>query len=48
VLPDKEGKAYTVRYDAVDAMLLNEFPKAHRKAQQQEAAITQLKKDFET
>jgi hypothetical protein len=25
VLPDKEGKPYTVRYDAVNAMLLNEF-----------------------
>src|SRR5207248_2592900 len=27
VLPDKEGKPYTVRYDAVNAMLLNEFLK---------------------
>ena len=31
VLPDKEGKPYTVRYDAVNAMLLNEFLKEHRK-----------------
>ena len=30
VLPDKEGKPYTVRYDAVNAMLLNEFLKEHR------------------
>src|SRR5438105_7708979 len=37
---------YTVRYDAVNAMLLNEFLKAHRKAQEQEATITELKKDF--
>ena len=29
VLPDKEGKPYTVRYDAVNAMLLNEFLKEH-------------------
>jgi hypothetical protein len=46
VLPDKEGKPYTVRYDAVNAMLLNEFLKQHRKVEQQEAMITQLKKDF--
>ena len=46
VLPDKEGKPYSVRYDAVNAMLLNEFLKEHRKVQEQEASITQLKKDF--
>jgi hypothetical protein len=46
VVRDKNGEIYTVRYDAVNAMLLNEFLKAHRKAQQQEATITQLKKDF--
>ena len=48
VLPDKEGKPYTVRYDAVNAMLLNEFLKEHRKVEQQQATITQLKKDFGT
>jgi hypothetical protein len=47
VVLDKEGKPYTVRYDAVNAMLLNEFLKEHRKVEQQEATITQLKKDFE-
>ena len=31
VVRDKEGKPYTVRYDAVNAMLLNEFLKEHRK-----------------
>ena len=31
MLPDKEGKPYTVRYEAVNAMLLNEFLKEHRK-----------------
>jgi hypothetical protein len=46
VVRDENGEIYTVRYDAVNAMLLNEFLKAHRKAQQQEATITQLKKDF--
>src|SRR6266550_4062904 len=39
VLPDKEGKPYTVRYDAVNAMLLNEFLKEHRKVEQLEADL---------
>ena len=43
VLPDKEGKPYTVRYEAVNAMLLNEFLKDHRKVQEQEATIAELK-----
>jgi methyl-accepting chemotaxis protein len=46
VVRDENGEIYTVRYDAVNAMLLNEFLKAHRKAQQQEATIAQLKKEF--
>jgi hypothetical protein len=48
VVRDKEGKPYSVRYDQVNAMLLNEFLKEHRKVQQQETTITQLKKDMET
>jgi hypothetical protein len=47
VLPDKEGKPYTVRYEAVNAMLLNEFLKAHRKIEEQEETISQLKQDFQ-
>jgi hypothetical protein len=47
VIRDPDGKAYTVRYEAVNAMLLNEFLKEHRKVQQQEATITQLKKDLQ-
>jgi uncharacterized coiled-coil protein SlyX len=43
VLPDKEGKPYTVRYDAVNAMLLNEFLKEHRKMEEQQATIAELK-----
>ena len=50
VLLDKEGKPYTVRYDAVNAMLLNEFLKEHRafveeqrKVQEQGATIELLK-----
>ena len=46
VLPDKEGKPFTVRYDQVNAMLLNEFLKEHKKVEEQQATITQLKKDF--
>ena len=40
VLPDKDGKPFTVRYDAVNAMLLNEFLKEHRKVEQLEAALS--------
>jgi hypothetical protein len=47
VTPDRDGKPETVRYEAVNAMLLNEFLKEHRKVEQQEATITQLKKDFQ-
>ena len=43
VLPDKEGKPFTVRYDAVNAMLLNEFLKEHRKVQELETTVAQLK-----
>ncbi len=45
---DKEGKVNTVRYDAVNAMLLNEFLKEHRKVEEQEATIAELKKGMET
>jgi uncharacterized coiled-coil protein SlyX len=50
VARDGEGKVYTVRYEAVNAMLLNEFLKEHRKVEEQDrtvreqkAAINQLK-----
>jgi hypothetical protein len=43
VTRDPDGKAYTVRYEAVNAMLLNEFLKEHRKVQEQEATIVELK-----
>ena len=46
VVHDKEGKAYSVRYEQVNAMMLNEFLKAHRKIQEQEATITQLCKEI--
>src|SRR5262249_43464107 len=43
VVRDADGKPYTVRYEAVNAMLLNEFLKEHRKNAEQEATITALK-----
>ena len=39
VVCDKNGEIYTVRYDAVNAMLLNEFLKEHRKIEQQNRTI---------
>jgi trimeric autotransporter adhesin len=42
VVRDKNGEMYTVRYDAVNAMLLNEFLKEHRKVEEQEKTIAQL------
>ena len=51
---DADGKVYTVRYEAVNAMLLNEFLKEHnafveeqRKVQEQGATITRLEKQIE-
>jgi hypothetical protein len=42
VIRDKKGEAYTVRYDAVNAMLLNEFLKEHRKVEQLETTVASL------
>ena len=39
---DEQGKPYTVRYDAVNAMLLNEFLKEHRRVQDLECALEEL------
>jgi len=46
ILRDKEGEIYSVRYDAVNAMLLNEFLKEHRKNEKQEATIVELKTEI--
>ena len=43
---DREGKPYTVRYEQINAMLLNEFLKEHKAVQEQGATIAELKKDF--
>jgi hypothetical protein len=47
VVRDAEGKVFTVRYEAVNAMLLNEFLKEHRKLAQLEATVAQQQTDFE-
>jgi trimeric autotransporter adhesin len=47
VVRDKEGKPYSVRYDQVNAMLLNEFLKEHRKNEEQEATIARQQKQIE-
>jgi hypothetical protein len=47
VVRDQEGKPYSVRYDQVNAMLLNEFLKEHRKNERQEATIMRLEKQIE-
>ena len=48
VVRDKVGNPYSVRYDQVNAMLLNEFLKEHRKVQELEAAVGQQRKDFQS
>jgi hypothetical protein len=52
---NEKGEPESVRYEQINAMLLNEFLKEHargeeqdRKIQEQEATITQLKKDLDT
>jgi hypothetical protein len=54
VARDAKGQVYTVRYEAINAMLLNEFLKEHRKVQElksaqekQQAMIAQQQKDFQ-
>jgi hypothetical protein len=42
VVRDKEGKPYTVRYDQVNAMLLNEFLKEHREVQDLKTQVKAL------
>jgi Chaperone of endosialidase len=47
VVRDKAGKPNSVRYDQVNAMLLNEFLKEHRKNEEQEATIARQQKQIE-
>jgi hypothetical protein len=43
IVRDKEGKPYSIRYDQVNAMLLNEFLKEHKKVEQLHATVAELK-----
>jgi Chaperone of endosialidase len=47
VVRDEKGEIYTVRYDAVNAMLLNEFLKEHRKVEGLKATVTRQQKGME-
>jgi hypothetical protein len=47
VIRDAQGRPQTVRYEQVNAMLLNEFLKEHRKVEKLEAMIARQHKDFE-
>jgi hypothetical protein len=48
VARDDQGKPYTVRYEAVNAMLLNEFLKEHRKVESLEKAMAEQQKENAT
>ena len=48
VVRDKEGKPYSVRYDQVNAMLLNEFLKEHRRMEEQDKRIERINGTAET
>jgi len=48
VARDEHGEIYTVRYDAVNAMLLNEFLKEHKNVQELKAALTQQQREIAT
>jgi ribosomal protein L16 Arg81 hydroxylase len=47
VVRDQNGEIYSVRYDQVNAMLLNEFLKEHRRVEELKSEIAQQRKDFE-
>jgi hypothetical protein len=47
VIRGEDGKVMSVRYEAVNAMLLNEFLKEHRKVEEQQATIAQMNKRIE-
>jgi hypothetical protein len=47
VVRDRKGKVYSVRYEAVNAMLLNEFLKEHRKVDELEANAARQEKQIE-
>ena len=48
IVRDNKGKVHTVRYEAINAMLLNEFLKQHKRVEEQQATITELRKEMES
>ncbi len=46
VVPDRKGEIYGVRYEAVNAMLLNEFLKEHRTVREQQKEIDVLRAEL--
>jgi trimeric autotransporter adhesin len=48
VARDDQGKPYSVRYDAVNAMLLNEFLKEHHQVQDLKAIVAEQQKQIAT
>jgi methyl-accepting chemotaxis protein len=48
VVRDKNGELQTVRYEQINAMLLNEFLKEHNRVEEQQASIGQLKSEMQT
>ena len=47
VVRDKEGKLYSVRYDQVNAMLLNEFLKDHRAFAEEQRKVEEQQKEID-
>jgi hypothetical protein len=47
IIRDREGKPYTVRYEQINAMLLNEFLKEHRRVEELKSAMAQQQERFE-
>ena len=48
VAKDEQDKPYTVRYEAVNTMRLNEFLKEHKKVEEQEARLTRQEEQIAT
>ena len=46
VVTDNQGKPFTVRYEEVNAMLLNEFLKEHKKVEEQASELSDQKKEI--
>ena len=44
---DKDGKPYTIRYQQINAMLLNEFLKEHQKVEELQATVARQQKGME-